>query len=223
MSIRFYDDAIAEKLAKWIPDNNKMRILKPNESKRLFELLAVDSGDKKIKLPLVALSRNPQIEMLLSTKNLRSFNGIKLAATEAQTLLMNIIPVKVMYQLDIYTKTYDQGDQLLRNFVFKLVNNPKFVVTVPYNGADIQHTANLRLLPNLSDTSQIAQRTFVGQFTRWSIQLELQDAFMFNLPYKANSYIEQGILQVADHQITADGSVAESIVVYKRDSGIIAK
>lgn len=223
MSIRFYDDAITEKLAKWIPDDKKMRILKPNESKRLFELLAVDSGDKQIKLPLVALSRNPQIEMLLSTKNLRSFNGIKLAATEAQTLLMNIIPVKVMYQLDIYTKTYDEGDELLRNFVFKLVNNPKFVVTIPYNGTDIQHTANLRLLPNLSDTSQIAQRTFVGQFTRWSIQLELQDAFMFNMPYKANSYIEQGILQVADRQITEDGSVAERVVVYKRDSGIIAK
>lgn len=223
MSIRFYDDAIVEKLAKWIPDNTKMRILKPNEPKRLFELLAVDSGDKNIRLPLIALSRNPQIEMLLSTKNLRSFNGIKLAATEAQTLLMNIIPVKVMYQLDIYTKTYDEGDELLRNFVFKLVNNPKFIVTIPYNGADIQHTANLRLLPNLSDTSQIAQRTFVGQFTRWSIQLELQDAFMFNLPYKANSYIEQGTLQVADHQITADGSVVENVVVYKRDSGIITK
>jgi len=59
MSIRFYDDAIVEKLSKWIPDNTKMRILKPNESKRLFELLAVDSGDKKIKLPLIALSRNP--------------------------------------------------------------------------------------------------------------------------------------------------------------------
>jgi len=66
---------------------------------------------------------------------------------------MNIIPVKVMYQLDIYTKTYDEGDELLRNFVFKLVNNPKFIVSIPYNGADIQHTANLRLLPNLSDTS----------------------------------------------------------------------
>ena len=223
MSIRFYDDAIVEKLSKWIPDNTKMRILKPNESKRLFELLAVDSGDKKIKLPLIALSRNPQIELLLSTKNLRSFNGLKLAATDAQTLLMNIIPVKVMYQLDIYTKTYDEGDELLRNFVFKLVNNPKFIVSIPYNGADIQHTANLRLLPNLSDTSQIAQRTFVGQFTRWSIQLELQDAFMFNMPYKANNYIEQCVLQVADRQITGEGSVAERVIVYEHDSGIIAK
>ena len=39
---------------------------------------------------------------------------------------------------------------------------------------------------NVSDTSDITERLFAGQFTRWSIQLELQDAFLFNVPYKKN-------------------------------------
>lgn len=39
---------------------------------------------------------------------------------------------------------------------------------------------------NVSDTSDITEHLFAGQFTRWSIQLELQDAFLFNVPYKKN-------------------------------------
>lgn len=189
MAVRFYDDAIADKLKAWIPSNTKLRVLKPDESKRLFQTLASDSGDKKLKLPLIALSRNPQIELLLSTKNLRSFNGLRLAANSQSTLLLNQIPIKVMYQIDIYTKTYDQGDQLLRNFIFKLVNNPKLQITIPYNNTQWSHVANIRVMPNLSDTSAIAQRAFSGQFTRWSIQLQLQDAFLFNAPYRANTSI----------------------------------
>jgi hypothetical protein len=27
---------------------------------------------------------------------------------------------------------------------------------------------------------------FVGQFTRWTIQMEIQDAFLYNVPYRKN-------------------------------------
>ena len=38
MAIRYYDDALIYKLKKWIPENTNLRVLKPDESKRLFEL-----------------------------------------------------------------------------------------------------------------------------------------------------------------------------------------
>ena len=38
----------------------------------------------------------------------------------------------------------------------------------------------------MSDTSAISERIFSGQFTRWTIQLEIQDAFLFSTPYRKN-------------------------------------
>ena len=37
-----------------------------------------------------------------------------------------------------------------------------------------------------SDTSDIPNHLFAGQFYRWTIQLELQDGFLFSIPYKKN-------------------------------------
>lgn len=186
MAIRYYDDIIAAKLKKWIPDSSKLRVLKTDETKRLFETKADDTNDKPIKLPFITLSRSNDIELLSSIKNLRSFNGLTVSKTQESTLQMNVIPIKVEYQLDIYTKTYEEGDEYLRNFLFKLINNPQIVIDIPYNDAWLRHTANIRVSENVSDTSDITERLFAGQFTRWSIQLELQDAFLFNVPYKKN-------------------------------------
>lgn len=133
MAIRYYDDIIAAKLKKWIPDNSKLRVLKTDETKRLFETKADDTNDKPIKLPFISLSRSNDIELLSSIKNFRSFNGLTISKTQESTLQMNVIPIKVEYQLDIYTKTYEEGDEYLRNFLFKLINNPQIVIDIPYN------------------------------------------------------------------------------------------
>jgi hypothetical protein len=41
-------------------------------------------------------------------------------------------------------------------------------------------------LSNVSDTSEISERLFPGQFNRWTIQLEILDAFLYDAPYKKN-------------------------------------
>ena len=152
----------------------------------MFETLADDSKDKNVKLPLIALSRNNDIELLLNVKNPRSFDGLKLQQDEAGTVQMNVIPVKLQYQLDIYTKTYKESDEYLRQYLFKLINNPLIKITVPYNGQNVPQIANIRVLSTVSDTSDIPQHLFPGQFTRWTIQLEVQDAFLYDIPYRRN-------------------------------------
>jgi hypothetical protein len=196
MAIGYYDDVITDKLKKWIPDNNKMRVLGPDESTRFFETLADDKSDAPVQLPLITLSRNKDIEVLSTIKQLRSFNGSIVASPNERNLrvpersiLFNVIPVKTLYQLNIYTKTKYEGEEYLRSFLFKLINNPQIQVHIPYNNVDLTHTAHLRVLETVSDTSDIAQHVFPGQFYRWTIELELQDGFLFNLPYKPNYYI----------------------------------
>lgn len=186
MALEYYDDIITAKISRWLPSTAKARVLRPNETKRLFEMQANDTGDKPIQLPLISLSRNNDIELLINVKTPKSYTGVKLAQTREQSLLLNAIPIKLQYQLDIYTKHADEGDEYLRQFLFKLINNPSFKIIIPYNGINLEQIANIRVLNTVSDTSEIQERLFSGQFTRWTIQFEILDAFLYDAPYKKN-------------------------------------
>lgn len=210
MALRYYDDVLAERLKRWVPENSHLRILKPDESKRLFELIANDNNDKNIKVPFIALSRDTSIEINSNIKQNKSFDGLKLANNDDITLQLNVIPVTINYQLDIYTKTYDEGDEYLRSFLFKLINNPLLKIEIPYNNTSIQHVANIRVADQVSDTSDISERMFSGQFTRWTIQLELQDAFLFSIPYRKNWKLDQITVEVSDNVIEP-GEIIETI------------
>lgn len=186
MALEYYDDIITAKISRWLPSTAKVRVLRPNETKRLFEMQTNDTGDKPIQLPLISLSRNNDIELLINVKTPKSYTGVKLAQTREQSLLLNAIPIKLQYQLDIYTKHADEGDEYLRQFLFKLINNPSFKIIIPYNGINLEQIANIRVLNTVSDTSEIQERLFSGQFTRWTIQFEILDAFLYDAPYKKN-------------------------------------
>lgn len=200
MAITYYDDAIVYKLKKWIPDASKLRVLDPEQTEQLFTTKADDSGDSPIKLPMITLSRGKDLELLSVVKQEKSFNGLKIvsqpslgsgqkgpnAINPGVTPVVNVIPIKPQYQLDIWTKTKFEAHEYVRNFVFKLINNPLLIIQVPYNNFDVRHTANIRLLNTVSDTSDIAARLFPGQFHRWTIQFEIHDAFLFSVPYRKN-------------------------------------
>ena len=118
MAIRYYDDAIVAKIQKWLPTASKLRVLKPDESNRFYKLTADDNKDAKFKLPLIALSRSNDLPLLSNIKQSKSFDGLKIHSDEAVTVHLNIIPVLPSYQLDIYTKTAEEGDEYIRNFLF---------------------------------------------------------------------------------------------------------
>lgn len=188
MAIGYYDDAITEKIKGWLADSSRLRVLAPEESNRLIQLNAEDNNDAPLTLPLIAISRNKDLEIESTIKQNKSFDGfiIKKDEKNAETVHLNVIPIKTTYQLDIYTKTRIEGDEYVRQYLFKLINNPQIIIEIPYNNYVIKHTANLRVLNTVSDTSDIPTHIFAGQFYKWTIQLELQDGFLFSIPQKKN-------------------------------------
>lgn len=214
MAVRYYDDILAAKLKRWNPASD-LRVLKPNEVKRLFSLSAEDTKDNPIALPFIALSRNNDLEIETNIKTPKSYAGLKLRQTPAETMLLNAIPVRPQYQLDIYTKTAEEGDEYLRQYLFKLINNPVIKIVVPYNGVEVEQIANIRVLNTVSDTSEISERLFPGQFNRWTLQLEIQDAFLYDIPYRKNwkLYLSEEEILAADEYSTFE--VGENL--YKRD------
>jgi hypothetical protein len=188
MAINYYDEAITQKIKGWLADTSKLRVLSPDESTRLIQLHAEDSNDEPLQLPLLSISRNRDIEIESTIKQNKSFDGLVIGKDNlgATTIHLNVIPVKTTYQLDIYTKKRIEADEYVRQYLFKLINNPQIIIEIPYNNYIVKHTANLRVLNTVSDTSDIPNHLFAGQFYRWSIQLELQDGFLFSIPQKKN-------------------------------------
>lgn len=227
MAIHYYDDLVTEKLRKWLPEASTLRVLHPDESKRFFELTANDNNDQAFQLPLIALSRRDELELLSTVKSPKSYDGLRLIPEEVPTDLLgfkgdafikakanlpegtfvyNVLPIKPEYQLDIYAKTAEECEEYVRNFVFKLINNPMMRIAIPYNNLHIEHTCYLRLLPNIANTSSITERLFSGQFTRWTIQFELHDAFLFSIPYKKNWQIMEPELETSSNIYTSEKS-----------------
>lgn len=186
MAISYYDEAITQKIKGWLADSSNLRVLSPDESSRLIQLAADDSNDKPLKLPLISISRNKDIEIESAIKQNKSFDGLVIDtdSTKATTVHLNVIPVKTTYQIDIYTKKRIEADEYVRQYLFKLINNPRIIIEIPYSNYIIRHTANLRVLNTVSDTSDIPTHLFAGQFYKWTIQLELQDGFLFSIPQK---------------------------------------
>ena len=204
MAINYYDEAIIKKLKNWLPDNTKMRVLSPDESSRLFKLAAEDSTDQPLKLPIIAISRNKDIEINSTIKQNKSFDGFILTRDDKTetTVHLNVIPIKTTYQMDIYAKKRAEVDEYTRQYLFKLINNPQIIIEIPYNNYIVKHTANLRVLNTISDTSDISAHIFPGQFYKWTIQLELQDGFLFSIPQKVG-------WKIMDTEVVASDKISE--------------
>lgn len=188
MAINYYDEAVTQKIKGWLADSSKLRVLSPDESTRLIQLRAEDSKDEPLQLPLISIARNKDIEIENTIKQNKSFDGLIVGkdTTSRTTIHLNVIPVKTTYQIDFYTKKRIEADEYVRQYLFKLINNPQIIIEIPYNNYIIKHTANLRVLSTVSDTSDISTHIFPGQFYKWTIQLELQDGFLFSIPQKQN-------------------------------------
>lgn len=195
MAVRYYDEALTEKIKKWVHDPN-MRILSPDSFTQLIQLKANDNKDKPITLPMITISRKPSLKLGLVGKKPLTFSGKRLEGTETEVVSLRAIPIELEYQVDIYTKEYIEGDEYLREFIYRLTNEPKMKIIIPYNDSNIEYDSYLRLMPNVEDNSDIQQRLFKGQFTRWTLNVTIDDAYLFSVPYKEVNTIESDNVSV---------------------------
>lgn len=184
MGVKYYDEALANKIKNWIVADNIM-ILKPNEVSRLWEIQADRKDDAPLTLPLIAISRDPNLNVDIPNKRSLSADGARIGNTEDKIIKLDAIPITINYQIDIYTQEYDEGDEYLREFIFKLVNEPKMKILIPYNGSQIEHVCYVRLDSNVVDNSDVPEKKFPDQFTRWSLQIHIDDAYLFSIPLKS--------------------------------------
>lgn len=196
MAVRFYDEALVAKLKKWTQDTD-VTLLGVNETKRRFEVLADKNNDQPIKLPLITLSRNGGYTILSKNKKSLSYDGNTFVRSNERSALLNGIPISIEYQIDIYTRYLEEADEYARNIVFNIVNYPKLNIEIPYEDLGLTHDANIMLNSDVDDNSDIPERLIPGQFTRLTIGIVIDDAYLFDVHIKKNLSIVEGQLQIS--------------------------
>lgn len=191
MAVRFYDEALVDKIKLWVKDPN-MKVLSPNDSSTLFQLRAEESNDRPLSLPMIAISRDNEFEILSTAKKPLTYDGGHIDAVPEQSEVLNGIPIRLSYQLDIYCKYFAEADEYIRNFVFNIINYPNIHIEIPYNNSKIVHDSTLILDQTIVDNSDIPERLIPGQFTRMTIRMTIDDAYLFSVPFMRNWNIEYG-------------------------------
>lgn len=206
MAIRYYDEALAEKIQSWVKDP-RLTILKPEESTRFFEMTLDNKLDKTLTLPLISISRDKNIEILNTHKQAKTFDGFSAVKSQSLAIPINVVPILINYQIDIYARHMSEADEYLRNFVFNFINYPKLEIELPYNDLKIRHKSNLHLDSNISDNSDIKEHLFPDQFTRFTLKIMVDDAYLFSTPAMSPTNLEVEGLDVIDR---TSGEIVES-------------
>ena len=190
MGVRLYDEALLEKLKKWTAGTQTM-LTGVNETRRLFEVLADKLNDKNIQLPLIALSRSGGYTILNKNQRPLAHHGNALLVNDQRGAILNAIPISIQYQLDIYTRYLDEADEYARNFIFNIINYPKLNIQIPYENLQVlSHDANIKVTSDVEDNSDIPERLIPGQFTRLTLGISIDDAYLFDVRIKDNLSIK---------------------------------
>lgn len=204
--IYIYDEALIDKLKAWT-ENTSITILGPEETRRTFEIIGDETNDKSIKLPLVCLRRKGGYQITNINKKPLTYDGMLHEADFSNAVSANAIPISIQYQLDIYTRTMKEADVYARDFIFNLINHPTVKYIVPFNGFDKEFNATVRIDEEVADNSDIPERFFPGQMTRLSLNLNIDDAYLWSIPIRP--ILEMGLAGLEIHSSEKDITTEE--------------
>lgn len=197
MAVTLYDNALLKKLQKWTA-GTELQLTGVNDTRKLFERISDQHNDRPIKLPLIALSRNGGYVILNKNKQPLSYMGSSLIQGQRKSVQLNAIPIGIAYQLDIYCRHLEEADEYARNLVFNIINYPKLNIEIPYEDMGLTHDSNIRLVSDVEDNSDIPERLISGQFSRLTLGIEIDDAYLWDVRIRDNLLIVEGQLDSID-------------------------
>ena len=192
MAIRYYDEALLKKIKDWVIDP-KMNIIGPTDTKQMLAINSDRDKDSPLKLPMIVLSRDNYCEIANPNKQALSYDGGHIdIVSEKRSGVLNAIPIKISYQLDVYSRYFDEADEYIRNFVFNLINYPTVIINIPYQGTNIKRQVRISLNNRITDNSNQSNRLAPDQFYRISLNFDINDAYLFSIPIMYNYEIDEG-------------------------------
>ena len=174
MSVDFYDKAIIKHFRE-IFDDNRISILPVEQAIRFTAQLRQDN----VVFPLISTNRLGY-SLKLNEVNFNALRqgGFQNRGADGINTFAQIIPIRINYQVDVFTVSKAQGDALLRELIFHLMLHPTLQVDVPYQ-LDMTHNFNLFLENDIVDNSDTVEHVNKGVLFRNTITLYTDDAYLF--------------------------------------------
>ena len=201
MATFLYDEALVEKFKNWT-QKSQIEVYGPNETSRMFGVMADKSNDEPIKLPIIALERDRGFEIINdgTTRRPLSYDGVTLNVDSKYGDTINAIPISIAYQVNVYTRYAKEADILVRNLIFNVINYPGLEVIVPKAGVynyeteqydDFIHMARIEIgNTTIQDNSNERERFIEGNYTKLSFLIQINDAYLWDLREHRTAEIE---------------------------------
>lgn len=191
MSVNLYDEMLLQKLNYWT-EKTDVTVYNVEQSRRLIEVLADKTDDKKIKLPIIALRRPDGFTIKNTNKQPLSFDGLKVIKDDSAGVSLNAIPINIRYKLDVYTRLQKENDLYMRNLIFNIVNYPTFQIIFKYNNVPVEQYGNIYLENNVTvSSSDISLHS--DQICKQTLNIYIDDAYLWDVRVKNNVYIDSGL------------------------------
>ena len=185
-----FDNSLISKLRSILSDN-RVSIITADKA-----FTKAGSIDDDVALPLVTVWRPSYnlIQFQRSTPGIyrgepvRNYQG---SSGETMFDMLQYLPIHINYQLDVFTRTRQENDELTRELLWYFTLYPQLSLTIPY-GLDMPITWNLFFSDDVTDNSQIAEFESSGQYYRTTL----------------NCYTDEGKLYLVN-TVVGDSVIAE--------------
>lgn len=173
-------------------------------SDRVFSVIARLNEDD-VKMPMISVARTG-ISLLDSQHTMRFTGGISnISENEESISRIQVIPIQINYQFDVWTKHREENDNIIRELIFYYMTHPTLEVKVPY-GTNLKHTFNIFYDKTIEDNSDISDQVNHGEYFRQTLSVYTPDAYLWKSttekPYifgGADLYVKDGDKYVKDN------------------------
>lgn len=174
MSVKSYDDAIINNFRQVFNDET-ISILPVENAIRFSAQLQKDD----VTFPMISTTRlgysirNSDVNF--NAKMIGSFkgrNGLN------DNMFAQVIPIRIEYQLDVFTVERAVGDEIVRELIFYFMQHPTLKAHFDY-GLNIDHNFNLFLNDDIVDNSDTVEHVNSGVMFRNTLTFYTDDAVLF--------------------------------------------
>lgn len=171
MSFGCYDDAIIENFRKVFNDD-RIYILPVEDAFRFVSQLNRDD----VKFPLISTTRLGVTILSSEVNQAQKMTG-HLVRRDGfnNNVFAQSIPIRIEYQLDIFTVDRRTCDEITRELIFYFYQHPTLVAHFDY-GLDIDHNFNLFLNDDVVDNSDTLEHVNKGVKFRNTLTFYTDDA-----------------------------------------------
>ena len=184
MAVYLYEKAIVEKMRQ-ITNDDRI-IITPSDN--IYNIIPRISNDE-LKLPLIHLVRQPwklaDIKphgMIYNGSVNDRFpmykHGDYIDCSDGKVHRMHAIPIVMSHVFEVWSRTREENDELIRELIWFLKTNNEFYVDIPY-GVNDKHIFTLQIASDIMDNTDIVSHKDTGELFMQSFITICNDAYLW--------------------------------------------